>query len=217
MNVNRQKKQPFLLTLSALLLTSILSVSCMSARQLPHDHYYRLPLPASLPYDAPVFPGIAGVKQIKTDGIMNDRSLLYVDTRHPLEIKRSSYNYWQEAPAVLLQKHLAAFLSRAGAAQQILLYEPGMQADTTFSGHLWRFEREIGEKKAAVYVVLELSVTSSPINTFTRTYSRRITCRDFSIEAAVEALGTALVNIYGEFLKDMEYSDGKQAEKVWGK
>ena len=199
MTASLPKKQSFLLTMPILLLTAIWLVSCMSARQIPQDHYYRLPFPTVKSYAAPVFSGTVGVKKIRTDGILNDRSLLYIKTSHPLEIKRSNYHHWQEAPAVLLQKHLAAFMSASGAVEQIILYEPGMVVDTLISGHLLQFEREIGEKETSIYVVLELAVTTAQ-KTLTHTYSQRITCDNTTIEAAADAFGTALVNIYRDFL-----------------
>ncbi len=191
-------------TLLASVLSIMLLASCMTPHKLPRDHYYRLSSPNVKQYQQPLLTGVVGVEEIRTDGILNERSILFIHTSNPLEIQRAQYHHWQEQPSSLIQKNMVAFFDKSKAASQVVLYEPGIKVNTRVSGHLLVFEREIDENKSLVNVVLELSLSSNSNQNFpTQTYSQQLTCRDNSIEAAAESFGTALGQIYQQFMGDI--------------
>jgi len=192
-----------ILTLLVILSAGLL-VSCMTPQKLPRDHFYRLSSSPAEQHPQPLFTGVVGVEEIRTDGILNERSILYIHTSNPLEIQRAQYHHWQEQPSSLIQKNMIAFLDTTKAVRQVVLYEPGVEVDQRISGHLLVFEREIGESTTSVNVVLELSLSSSGNrNSATRTYRQRVTCQDNSIEAAADSFGTALSQIYRRFMDDI--------------
>lgn len=186
------------------ILSAGLLVSCMTPQKLPWDHFYRLSSPPAEQYPQPLFAGVMGVEEIRTDGILNERSILYIHTNNPLEIQRAQYHYWQEQPAGLIQKNMIAFFDTTKAVRRVVPYEPGVKVDQRISGHLLVFEREIGENQSSVNVVLKLSLSlNGNKNSVTQTYNQRVTCQDNSIEAAADSFGTALSRIYRRFMEDI--------------
>lgn len=179
-------------------------LSCMTQQSLPQDHYYRLPDQPAEKVSRRLLNGTLGVGLFKTDGMLNDRSILTVDSEHPVEIYRSDYHLWQEVPGVLIQKNMTSYLQRVGAAGQIVLFEPGMDVDWLVSGRLLRFEVLEGKGGNEVRVHMEISVfqKENRDRLFLETYRVTVPCRDTSMVAAVEGLGESLQRIYNQFLAD---------------
>ncbi|MDH5523915.1 MAG: ABC-type transport auxiliary lipoprotein family protein [Desulfobulbaceae bacterium] len=174
-------------------------VSCMSAKQLPEDYFYRLPLYQGSSAAKPSLAGMVGVARIETLGLLNERAILYSDQQNPLELRRYRYHHWQEAPASLIQKHLRTYLQQSGAAPGAVLYEPGLVVDQLIRGRLQQFERQLTGSGAKVVVRLELGFAQQA----GRVYQAEVACTEMSMSATAEAFGRALAEIYQAFLAEL--------------
>ena len=187
------------------LLLSFFITSCMAPQKLPQDHYYRLPELTGAPLAEPVFQGLLGVTRMRTDGMLNERAMLYVEEQRPVEIHRSKYNYWQEVPSVLIQKDMVSYFDRIQAAGQVVSAGTGMGVDWRITGHLLRFEMVHGKDESRVRVDLELVAAKrgGQDQRIIKNYRMSKICADNSISAAAETFGLVLHEIYDQFLHDV--------------
>lgn len=188
------------------LLALVLIVGCVGGPTVvPEDVYYRLPEPGSVKAMArPLVEGRLGVDRIETDGLHQERALLYVDADRPHELRRYHYHYWTGAPGRVVQDHLIAYLRAADAAGAVSRHEPDTEVDAVVTGRLLRFERVL-DGGAGVAVTVELTYrepAAGPLR-LRREYTVRRPARNETMAATVEAFGTALQAAYGEFLAEL--------------
>ncbi len=179
-------------------LVGLFLVSCVGPKVVPEDRYYRLPEPKASKAGPLLFSGTIGVARLKTAGLLNERSILYTEKSRPLELRRSHYHHWQEAPATLIQKNLFAYLKNVGVAEDVVFYDPGMRADQVVSGRLLTFERQQNGFTVQAAVGMELAVSGKG-----KIYKAVAAAKNDSMAATAQAFGEALGMIYAEFLKDV--------------
>lgn len=182
--------------------------ACASQGPVPEDRYYQLSPVAQekgrLTSAATLLPGRLGVGRLKTDGLRDERTLLYVQQGQPLQIRRYHYHHWVDAPTRMIQQHMLAYLRAAGAATEVVQYQPGIRVDYEVRGRLVRFERLLSDGHGKVLVELELELRhGARSGTAPLLYRAEIEPEDDTLYAAAVAYSAALQEIYAHFLADM--------------
>lgn len=191
-----------LMMLFCLLLPVVLS-ACAGPAAVPADHFYRLPAVVAPALGKPLLKGTLSIAPLTAGGLYNERALLYVDGDQPLELKRYRYYLWNSVPGNLLQEHLFSFLRDIGAAEQIVLFQPGLETDYRLSGRISRFERELGNGRDQVSVTVHLQLMNGNRLVWENDYSATAAVQGAAVHDAVQAFGTALQQIYEAFLQDI--------------
>ncbi|WP_455205154.1 ABC-type transport auxiliary lipoprotein family protein [Kaarinaea lacus] len=195
---------------SAFLFIAVLSASlfgCVSQSTVPQDHFYRLPsLSAPATAKGQIVQGSLGISEMKAEGLLRERPMLYVDPQWPLEIRQYHYRHWTKTPTQLIQDSMLFYFRDAGIAQQVIRFAPGRQAEVVLNGRLLRFERLLQGSSAAVTVEMEVEYkrygSAEPQRKY-KEYTNTVDAAGESIHDTVEAYGQALKNIYNEIIKDL--------------
>lgn len=189
----------------AMLSASLLS--CVSQSTVPQDHFYRLPaLSAPEASKGHIVQGSLGISEMKAEGLLRERPMLYVDPQWPLEIRQYHYRHWTKTPTQLIQDSMLFYFRDAGIAQQVIRYAPGRQAEVVLNGRLLRFERLLQASGAAVAVEMEVEYIrygSALAQIEYKEYTNTVDAAGESIHDTVKAYGEALKNIYNEIIKDL--------------
>lgn len=187
--------------------------ACASQGPVPEDRYYQLS-PAqykeqpSTSVTAPLA-GRLGVGRLRSDGLRDERTLLYVQQERPLEILRYHYHHWVDAPTRLIQQHMLAYLRTAGVATEVVQFQPGIRVEHKVKGRLVRFERMLAGGGGRVLVELELGLHSGADTDLALVrYRAEVVAQDDSLHATVVAFSVALEQIYARFLDDIYTKNG---------
>jgi len=174
---------------------------------VPQDTFYRLPDVTS---DGGVVInsglGVIAVSSLKSDALYRERAILYSENSSPLTIKRYHYHHWTTTPNHLIQENLIDFLRKQNVARQIVRYGQQNKVDAHISGYIKRFERITGGSGEFVIVELELQIellASHKRKVLYRDYKIKREAANSSMQAAVESFGSALIDIYKQFLSDL--------------
>jgi ABC-type uncharacterized transport system auxiliary subunit len=182
--------------------TSLALAACMGG-SAPPDRHYRLEAPDPPELESPVFPGTLAVERLRGDGLVDQRPLVYRTGETSSELRQHSYSLWVDAPTAMLQREIADWLRRAGAAERVATAELLAGADFVLTGRLVRLERVLGDG-ASVDLELELAVARGRHGALllhgVDRAGRRAASRD--VEASVDALESALGEVLQRFLDD---------------
>lgn len=187
------------LGLAALLMVALTACSNRVA-ELPEDRFYRLPEPTPVAA-APRFAGTLAVALPASDGLHNERAMLYAQHDRLLEIRRYHYFFWVQTPPRLVQEHLAEYLRRARVAEPVVLADGKVGSGLRLESRLIRFERIVGGTVPQVMVELELALRDGA-DARRHRYRVLLPAQDGSVYASVEAFGQALEAIYARFLQE---------------
>lgn len=183
---------------------ALLLVSCASQGPVPEDRFYRLPVPPAQQEAIPALAAVLGVGRLRSDGLRDERAILYLHSERPLELRRYHYHHWVDAPTRMLQEHMIAYLRQAHGAAEVLRYTPGMQVDKVVGGRLLRFERVLGAGAGTVVVEMELGLGDGRYpQQGLRVYRAEVEAGADSMHATVQAFGLALQQIYRQFLQQV--------------
>jgi ABC-type uncharacterized transport system auxiliary subunit len=181
---------------------SLALAACLGG-SAPPDRHYRLEAPDPPELGAPVFPGTLAVERLRGDGLVDQRPLVYRTGEASSELRQHAYSLWVDAPTAMLQREIAAWLRRAGAAEHVATAELLAGADFVLTGRLVRLERVLGDG-ASVDLELELAVARGRHGALVQhgvyRAGRRAASRD--VEASVDALQSALGEVLQRFLDD---------------
>jgi ABC-type uncharacterized transport system auxiliary subunit len=162
-----------------------LSACGFSAGNAPADHFYRLPVPA------PVSVAVAvNIAPVRSDGIYNERSLLFVEKSHPLEINRYDYHFWSQTPSKLVQTYLQSCLINSDAVKVSDKTPQVIQLTAVIES----FERVIEKGKAEAVVKLRINQ---------RVYESRIMADSMDMHATVAAYGQAMQTVCAAIAHDL--------------
>jgi ABC-type uncharacterized transport system auxiliary subunit len=182
--------------------TSLALAACMGG-SAPPDRHYRLEAPDPPELESPVFPGTLAVERLRGDGLVDQRPLVYRTGETSSELRQHGYSLWVDAPTAMLQREIADWLRRAGAAERVATAELLAGADFVLTGRLVRLERVLGDG-ASVDLELELAVARGRHGALVLhgvyRAGRRAASRD--VEASVDALESALGEVLQRFLDD---------------
>ncbi|GAB4360267.1 MAG: hypothetical protein Kow006_30060 [Gammaproteobacteria bacterium] len=189
-----------------LLLIPLLS-ACVGGGALPEEHFYRLPSAVSTPHFSSEKGTTIVVPRFKTAGLLNDRAIVYSDSRRPNGVASYHYHRWQDPPGVLVRDHLVDFLRQSGRFANAFAPTAGLQGDLRLLGRLLRFEQELRADRIDAVVEVEFTLLRNrqPLLGPKR-YRFRHESEDRSLGATAEAMGIALSQLYGELITDIDRS-----------
>lgn len=181
-----------------------LAAGCAKAPPVPSDRFYRLPDPPAMAPAPPLSEGVILVRPFTSDGLHNERPILYGEGTDALTLQQYSYHYWVEAPPRLLQNQLVSFL-RAQAAAPMVLTDVGVDAELILSGRIIRLERHLadGGSRAAVALELRADRARDPQPVLLREYRAEVPLGEETVAATVAAVDRGLNDIFGEFSSDL--------------
>lgn len=175
---------------------------------VPQDTFYRLPevVPdGEIAISSGL--GVIAVSSLKSDALYRGRAILYSEDASPLTVKRYHYHHWTAIPNHLIQENLIDFLRKQNVARQIVRYGQQNKVNAHISGHIKRFERITGGSSEFVIVELELQIellASQQRKILYRDYKIKRKAENSSMQAAVTSFGSALIDIYRQFLSDLQ-------------
>ncbi len=189
--------------IAALLLATL--SGCLGATPpLPRDHFYRVMVRPPLDATAQ-FPGTISVAPIEAEGLLRERPLLFSKSGAH-EVQQHDYHYWIEAPPRMLQTQLVDYLRASGAANSVITPDLRLPADYEVTGRIRRLERLLQGDTTRVVAELELAMTENRGQRLVvvQSYGAEIAAKDDSVEASVQALDSALSEIFARFVADAD-------------
>ena len=192
------------------ILLSFMLVACGSQPPVPEDRFYRLPdiqhkqtdaKPISITLSKPV-----KLERIDTEGLYQERAILYIDNSYPLELRRYHYHHWLNTPADMVSEHFLSYLRSVLPTGKVGRYtaEPRV-GNYRIGGKLLRFERIMNSGSPIASVTLELWLnTDDHTQVFTKEYSINEQAKDGSMHATAVAFGKALEQTYAYFIQDLK-------------
>jgi len=191
-------------------LLSFMLVACGSQPPVPEDRFYRLSdiqlkqtntKPVSITLSKPV-----KLERIATEGLYQERAILYIDNNYPLELRRYHYHHWLNTPADMVGEHFLSYLRSVFPAGKVDRYKAELQVrNYHIGGKLLRFERIMNNGSPIASVTLELWLdTGDHQHIFTKEYSITEQAKDGSMHATALAFGKALEKTYESFIHDLK-------------
>jgi ABC-type uncharacterized transport system auxiliary subunit len=186
----------------------------------PLDHHYRLSASAApFRFESPVMSGALRVKRPRADAFTDGTNLLYRKASSPAEIHRDAYQYWVDAPSLMLQDLMIAALREAGVADPVIAPDLRTPVDHTLASRLHRLEGVRGDGPGRAEVEIEISLIREDDRAliFQGLYAETEPTENDTAAATVEAFGRALDRILARFLNDLrDARDGQGPEvAVW--
>jgi ABC-type uncharacterized transport system auxiliary subunit len=185
-----------------LLLGSLMAGSCGTAPPVPVDYYYRLPEPRAETGE-PLTQGVILVKLFLTDGVHNERALVFSRDADGLRLEQHHYHFWVDSPPRMVQAQLVSYL-RAASAAPVVVADPSVPADLLVSGRIKRFERDISGRTPVVRVALEmrLDLSEGGVLVLVRDYSVETKVDGSGFPESAKAFSESLDRLFTEFLAD---------------
>lgn len=188
--------------LTAILLTAL---TACSSPPTPKDTFYRLEVaqPADM-FAPPPIPGVLEVNRLDTDGVLAERALAYQEGG---KLQRYRYDFWSEAPGLMLQDRIAAYLTTANAAAKVVTPDLRVPPDYALRGKLKRFEQIAGADSVAVEMQLALVNARDGSLILMNTYAAQVKTDGETPAAATAALGSGVTDILNRFRTDLAATD----------
>jgi cholesterol transport system auxiliary component len=188
----------------AILLLTTLSGCLGGTPPLPRDHFFRVSVRAPANSTA-YFPGTISVAPIEAEGLLRERPLLY-SNGGAQEVQQHDYFYWTEAPPRMLQVQLVDFLRDSGAANSVITPDLRVPSDYEVTGRIRRLERLLQGDTTRVVAELELAMTKNNGQDLivVQSYGAEIAAENDSVAASVQALDSALSDIFTRFVADAD-------------
>lgn len=205
MDMNKLTQLQRLFGVLLLLGPMVLLSSCVGNTTMPQDHYYRLPeIESSTIYNVPVLTGVVSVGTVMASGILDERSMLYVEGDKPDEVKYYAYRHWMDSPSKIIRQHLINYFEKTGAAKiSHITHEQGGERSGV-QIRLLKFERSVTKDDIKAHVSLRISYKAPQQAEILKTYTAAIEAKDSSVYSTVEAFGLGLESIYEEWLADIK-------------
>ena len=185
----------------------LMLAGCAATQSVPEDHFYRLTPPSvAEPFATPPISGVLKVERVKAIGIYQERSVLFSREATPETLERYHYHFWVDAPAVLLRRHLVAYLRKRAVAQLVLGGETQQAGDIQLQLELNNFER-ILNTAGPVQVIVGLGVVAKtgrgekPL--LIKSYSAVKSVDDPAMPASIRVINQALQDIYRQLTDDL--------------
>jgi ABC-type uncharacterized transport system auxiliary subunit len=185
------------------LLAALLS-GCAAPTVAPQDSFYRLGEPESVAPAAAALDGTLVVARFLADGLLGERSLVYVKENSPQLLRQYSYHFWSESPTRMIQDRTVEYLRRAGVATMVTTPEFRAAADYQLTGKIRRLEQIRGSAPAVV-VSLEFGlfrVRDSRL-LHLHTYEQMLDVDGNDVASAASAMSAALLNILSRLSEDL--------------
>lgn len=200
----------FIKTHSFILFLSLLLVACGSQPPVPEDRFYRLPDVQSgenIRLSGFSLNKKVVLERLDTEGLYQERAILYVDDNNPLELRRYHYHHWVNSPVNIVSEHLLSYLRSVLPAGEVSRYNAmqNKRKDYQIGGKLVRFERVLNNGNPQAEVALELWVGADQNpRMLVNEYSASVFAQDGTMHATAIAFGKALEETYANFLQDLK-------------
>ena len=182
----------------------LISLAACAQPELPQDSFYRLQLNAPQSGGL-VLNGVLEVERFRADGLTSGRPLVYSEGAGKLA--EYHYHFWVEAPVDLLQDEMVSYLRASNVATHVVTPDLRMDEDYLLTGKIKRLERLLsGDDKVAVELELGLKEVKTDRILVLKTYTIETNQTDAGMHGAVQAMNTALSDIYSNFLADVRAS-----------
>ena len=211
MSVQNPESQPVRRSLPVFLIVMAGLVGCVGQTPIPGNHYYRLPVADSPDAGPTVLAGTLAVAPFEASGLYNDRAIIYIESRHPLQVNHYHYHYWVDSPAVMLQDHLITSLRKLHFADSVVRYAVDEHVAHVIAGRITHFERILDDKQVKVLVGFEIEYQVAGMPALHQEYQAEATAADETLSATVQAFGTALQDVYKQLTMDIRAINDQQA------
>ena len=129
--------------------------ACASPSPVPEDKFYRLDVMAAAPGEM-ALDGVVEVDRFVASGSLGNRPLLFSEPGSNA-VSEYHYQFWIEAPPVLLQSALVSYLRSDKVAERVVTPEMRVRPDFTIMGRVLRLETVRGDTPAGA-VTFELTL-----------------------------------------------------------
>jgi ABC-type uncharacterized transport system auxiliary subunit len=198
------------LPLRRLLTAAVLGVMVAgcAAEPAPRDAFYRmeLPEPEAPLVAAPVWDGVAEVRDVSGDGVTNERPIAYIEGAPDGPVSQYSYHLWTEGPPEAIRRELAEYLRASGLFRTVVTPQYRVPADYEIQGRLSRLEQLVGPDGVTARIELQLGLTRKRglDLVLLQTYTADVPVGSDSVPDYVAATRRALADIFGRFAQDLE-------------
>ena len=190
----KRPRRPWLLS-SLLCLVAGLLTGCGSAP--PETRIFALEVEeVPLPQGSPL-PGTLQVQTLSSTTVYADRRLAWRDLAEAQQIRLYNNYLWSSAPPRLFQEQLFRCLDGAEAAEAVVPSAVAMEIDFVLSGELRRLELQIGAKRSAAVIGIDLYLTDrrSRQLLWKESFDYAEPVAKTSPEATVEAFSSAVTQL----------------------
>ncbi len=180
--------------------------ACSSNPPVPPNNFYRLdPKPEGGAMATPVLDGTIEVSRFVADGSASNRPLLYSSPSSPNAVSEYNYDFWSEAPPVLIKSALVSYLRASGVAQRVVTPEMRVTADYEVFGRIKSIEVITGSPyKGKVSVEMGLRHGKDNHLLMLDDFEAEVSANGSNIGAGVAAIDRALAEIFGRFVAEIK-------------
>lgn len=188
---------------SAILVFVFLLNACGENPPIPVDHFYRLTLNPGTVTRQPLTDQTIFVGKFLSDGIYNERALLFSEDADNRELQQYHYYFWAISPPSLLRDYLIEYLRAADSAPAVV-DDFSSGNGLKISGKILGFEKIKRGEDSKVNVVLEIRLDklgeSAP--RLVKTYKVLDTVNGVSMDETVSAFNRAVDRVFSDFVAD---------------
>lgn len=204
-------RRPLLLRSALLGLSAVLLSGCLGGgRPAPSDYFYQLGPPTEALRDqsqeSPPVDTIV-VRGLRSDGLRQERAMLYTREPQGLVVERLSYDFWADSPPELVKIYLVRSLRQTGLARLVTGDPIGRRPELEVGGRLLHFEQlRLPGRPVAILVELELQVEDARNGRvlWLESYRDRSTLDDDRMALISAGFRDALDRILARFVADLD-------------
>lgn len=173
----------------------------------PVDHYYRLATGTiDHRFDSPRLLGTLRVQRPRAEALTDGTNLIYRHLDNPAEVHRDPYQFWTDAPSLLVRDVLIDALHSAKLAERIVA--PGLRSpvDFTLSSRIVKMERLVEAGVERVTLDIEFAIVRERHRQllFQRRYEDGEAIAGNGAGQAVRAFDRVLARILEQFMVDLD-------------
>jgi ABC-type uncharacterized transport system auxiliary subunit len=182
-------------------------MSACALSPAPVDRYFRLNgTPIDGGFESARLPGSLRVKRPRTDSLTDGTHLLFRRHDAPGEVFREPYQYWTDAPSLIVRDLLLEALAKAKLAERVLAPNLRTSSDYTLASRLMKFERLIETVGQRVIVEMEFSLVREDDRDllFQQIYRESVQLGGSGPGSAVNAFDGAVHRILTRLIEDLD-------------
>lgn len=186
-----------------ILVIVLLLNACGENPPVPVDHFYRLTLNPGTVTRQPLTDQTIFVGKFLSDGIYNERALLFSEDANNRELQQYHYYFWSISPPGLLRDYLVDYL-RAADSAPVVVGDFSSGNGLKISGKILGFEKIKHSADFMVNVVLEIRLDKLGEITprLVKTYKALETVKGTSMDETVSAFNRAVDRAFSDFVAD---------------
>lgn len=188
---------------TTVLVSIFLLSACGENPPVPVDHFYRLTLNPGTVTSQPLTDQTIFVGKFLSDGIYNERALLFSEDADNRELQQYHYYFWSITPPSLLRDYLVDYL-RAADSAPVIVSDFSSGDGLKISGKILGFEKIKHSEDARVNVVLEIRLDKlgESVPRLVKTYQALEPVNGVSMDETVAAFNRAVDKVFADFIAD---------------